>query len=196
VGLTVWGDFAASDDVQYADGESLDVQLLTQINTSQLKSAPTDSVAFDSRAIRPYPPGNLQIDGESYPVATWTASHTLTWAHRSRTQQTDGNLFDHFEGDIGPEPGTTYVVEGYGTLFDSVGDSSSPEVVQFLSVDVGSATSYAFDLDSGAFDSNFGLPPEESTEITLKVFSKRDGYRSLQAAETVLQYPGFTDSTG
>lgn len=189
--ITVWGDYAESDDIQYAPGEGVDVQITTQQNTTALESPPTDSVTFASRAIRPYPPGNLQVDGESYPDNLyWSADHFISWAHRSRTQQTAGDLFDHFEGDIGPEPGTTYRVEGYAF----VGDSTVEE--QFLQTDVGSMTEWGMDSNLSEVDSNMGFPPEDSRTVTIKVWSVRDGYDSLQAAEVSFQVPPFTDSIG
>src|SRR5690606_20433334 len=38
---------------------------------------------------------------------------TVTWAHRDRLQQTSGTLVDHTAGNIGPEAGTVYRVQGY-----------------------------------------------------------------------------------
>jgi hypothetical protein len=191
--IKFWGDFATSDDEQYTDGETISVKLQTRQGADLLDAAdaPVDLVTFDSRAIRPYPPGNLRIDGQYYPEPyTWTGTHTLTWAHRDRLQQTAGDLFDHTEGNIGPEAGTTYRIEGYAY----VGDSTIVE--QFLNTDVGTLTQWGMDSNLSEVDSNMGFPPEDARTVVLKVISQRDGYDSWQAAEIELQMPGFTDSVG
>jgi hypothetical protein len=184
--------YAASDDIEYSASESVNVKLRTTIGSSILDEddAPTNTVVFDSRAIRPYPAGNLKVDGLSYPESyTWTGDHFLTWEGRDRIVQADVG-FGHFQsGGVG-EDGTTYRIEGYAY----VGDSTVEE--QFLYTDVGDALSWGFDSNVSEVDSNMGFPPEDSRRIVLRVVAQRDGYDSWQSPEVEFQVPPFTDSVG
>lgn len=117
-GATVlfWDDFADSDGVEYVSGETIKAKILptTGKGTLDLADAPEDSVSFVGRADRPYPPGNLKINGVAYPESIGNVEITWTWAHRDRTQQTSGVIVDTTAGDIGPEVGTTYSLAIYG----------------------------------------------------------------------------------
>lgn len=108
--------FQTNDGVQYATGETVQVRLQTQTTRGILPfaSAPTDSYTMQGRQARPYPPGNLQINGVYYAAsATVTGgSITISWAHRDRLQQT-ATIIAQNAGSIGPEAGTTYNLRVY-----------------------------------------------------------------------------------
>src|SRR5690606_33009231 len=74
-------------------------------------SASASSVTFANRFERPYPPGQLRINGVDYPVNV-EGTPLITWAHRDRVQQAD-QVIDTASGSIGPEPGTEYRVRVY-----------------------------------------------------------------------------------
>jgi len=165
----------ATDNAQYTASDSIDVKLLTALGSQRLTIAPSDEVVFDSRAIRPYPPGNLTVDAESYPVAkVWDGTHTLAWAHRDRLQQTSGAIFDYSDGNIGPEAGTTYTV-----TVDAILDTGVISA-DFIDIDAGAVTT--LDIDS-AVD---GTPPVDAEFIRFKVTANRGGYDSWQAAMIVV----------
>lgn len=112
-----WDEYGAGDEVQFADGETVNVKLQTVVGSSvlPLEDAPELSLLFASRAVRPYPPGNLKINGGYYPEGIGgTALLSLTWAHRDRIQQTSAVYFDFTTGDIGPEPTVYYELNIYG----------------------------------------------------------------------------------
>lgn len=114
--LVAWDDFAEGDQVEYATGETLQVKLLpvTGAGTVTEGAAPADALTFAARAIRPYPPGKLRINGASYPTTVdGTMGLTIAWAHRDRTLQTSGTLVDTEAGNVGPEVGVTYTVRVY-----------------------------------------------------------------------------------
>jgi hypothetical protein len=192
--IVFWGASADSDEVQYVLSDEVDVRMRTVLGSNVLPSgqAPVDSYTFNSRAIRPYPPGDLRVDGVSYPdpddssAVFYTGAHTITWSHRDRLQQTGGEIFDYLTGDIGPEAGTTYLVEAYSTLVG--GAVTEP----WLSVNVGSDTFYEQDSNT---DSNIGEPPLNSDRVHFRVTSLRDGYRSWQSPEVTLVYEQV-DSNG
>jgi hypothetical protein len=102
---------------EYVVGETVSVKLtpVTGKGTLLLSAAPSSSVTMNRRALRPYPPGNFKIGGVSYPSVLLAdeGSVPITWAHRSRTQQTGATLVSQSDGSIGPEAGTTYNLRVY-----------------------------------------------------------------------------------
>ena len=140
---------------------------------------------MDSRAVRPYPPGDLKVDGVSYPEGDsdgvtdpgYDGVNELTWSHRDRLQQTDGNLYDYTEGNIGPEDGTTYLLQAEG--YNSTGASTGV----FIDKNVGLVTSYEFGSDDPE-------PPVGTAQVVVRVYSVRDGYRSWQPAKVILSLDG------
>lgn len=114
-GSTVWftDTFTGIDRTEYITGETVDAKLLTVAGdgTLDIGLAPTTSIALNQRQARPYPPGNLKINGVAYPASV-TGALVLTWAHRDRLIQAD-QLVDTTQGNIGPEAGTTYTVRVY-----------------------------------------------------------------------------------
>jgi hypothetical protein len=164
-----WDAYHGADSTEYIDSDEVDVKIRPTTGGGTLleTQAYEDTIILDGRAIRPYPPGKLQIDAAYYPTGDVSAaSIDVTWAHRDRVQQTDGVLYDHTEGDIGPEAGTTYRVQ----VIDD-GD-----VVQIDHSGI-SITSQTVDLTS-LFNA----------EHTLIVRSERDGYVSWQDAEWAFNY--------
>lgn len=156
--LFFWQDYAGADEEAYASGETINGKITPVSGSGQvaLQDANELSLVLNSRALRPYPPGNLTINGDSYEPNSYDGELTIAWAHRDRLQQTSGTLDDHFAGDIGPEAGTTYRVRWY------VGDSLDGEEDDI------SGTSTA-------------IEPGSSGTVRVEVHSKRDGIYSLFA---------------
>ena len=118
-GARIWfaEGWTGYSDTEYADGEALDVKLLPSTGRGQLdvSLAPANTLTFDQRQYRPYPPGNVKYAGSVSPAATAypatiTGDLTITWAHRDRLTQT-AYIVEQDEASIGPEAGTTYTVE-------------------------------------------------------------------------------------
>ena len=104
------------DQTPRADGESVEVRLLpsTSLGRLLLADAATETITTAGRMMRPYPPGNVQINGARWPVSIGPADQlAITWAHRDRILQTV-TLNRQDEGDIGPEAGVTYTLRIYG----------------------------------------------------------------------------------
>ncbi|GAB6191160.1 phage tail protein [Desulfocastanea catecholica] len=115
-----WDEFSGSDEQQYVDTDTIDIKLQTISSTGvlPLDNALVDTVTMDTRAIRPYPPGNFQVDNVYFPETTgFLPGLLLEWSHRDRLQQTAG-LINFTDGNIGPEAGTEYLVN----LYDETGD--------------------------------------------------------------------------
>ncbi len=115
LGARLWcyEDHAGYSQTEYVGGETVDAKLLTRTAAGQLDPAAATSISltFNDRQIRPYAPGNLQINSVAYP-STATGSLVLTWAHRDRLLQAD-QLIATPAANVGPETGTTYTVRVY-----------------------------------------------------------------------------------
>jgi hypothetical protein len=163
--LYIWEDYAAGDEVEYVDSEEIDLKLLavTGGGVLDIGDASADAVTMDARAIRPYPPGNLQINSESYQFDVYSGELTISWAHRDRTQQTSGTYQDYTYGDIGPESGVTYTFKGY---IDDVLDDTQSSIA-------GTSTTWA---------------PSSEGLARVEVIAVRDTYESWQAATFEFDY--------
>lgn len=96
----------------YGNTNNIDVKVITNVegNLLSLSTASVSNVDFDSRAIRPYPPANVKINGEYWPTEIET-DLVLTWVDRNRLQQTGGILVGWYEGGVSQEDGISYVLK-------------------------------------------------------------------------------------
>jgi hypothetical protein len=157
-----WQDFAGSDDEEYTAAEEINVKLQPRNNsgTASLAAATAMPVTFDSRAIRPYPPGNVRVNGEPYEGSFLPEDTlTITWAHRNRLTQTGVPFADTTEGDIGPEAGTTYTLQ--------ILDDTETVIVDETGISGTEWVESSDELSEG--------------EYTVRLWSVRDGYASWQA---------------
>lgn len=166
--IVFWSDGPESDFAQYFDGEAVNVKLLTQTSIDQLSvaAAPADAVTFDQRALRPYPPGNLRIDG-SFATQLALADLAVTWSHRDRTLQTTSIFEDFSEGDIGPEPGVEY------HLTATLVDENGADVALLDSAHLGTGTAYT--LDPNGY-SNFDVFAVPDKFAMADVFVRNDAF--------------------
>jgi hypothetical protein len=106
-----WDQFGVSQEKGFLAAEEADVKLLTLTGSGQLNPAlaPEISLTFDSRAIRPYPPGQVKINGEYFPLAP-QSTILVSWVDRNRLQQTGSIYLGFLDGGVTPEPGVTYRV--------------------------------------------------------------------------------------
>jgi hypothetical protein len=85
-------------------------------------SAPAFSVSLSERARKPYPAGNVRVNGQAFPTST-TGDVTLSWAIRHRVQQAaEGSIVAQNAGDFAASPEGTFEVRVYigGTLARTV----------------------------------------------------------------------------
>lgn len=114
-GARLWfaDGYQGFDTTEFADAETVDVKLrpITGRGELALASAPVDSLTFDQRQYRPYPPAKVRFDALEWPSSIEGSTDVvLTWAHRDRTLQT-AYIVEQDEASIGPEPGVTYSIE-------------------------------------------------------------------------------------
>jgi hypothetical protein len=147
------GPYTRNDAWTYAAGQTTSIKLLTNTGQGELDAglAPVDSVTFDQRAERPYPPANITLNGD-YWAADVHGDINVAWAHRNRVTQ-GATLVDWYAGSITPEVGTTYdiALKQGASVVASVTDVTGTSAV---------------------------ITPPADGEYTLEVISKRDGLTS------------------
>lgn len=117
-GTRIWFQtaFPTTDFRDYATGEIVSARLLSRTTSQTLDPAFAyeDQITMASRQGRPYPPGNMRVEGVGFGnPPTVTGNIDFEWAHRDRIVQ-NNTLLEHEAGSTGPEPGTTYTVKVYG----------------------------------------------------------------------------------
>lgn len=162
---TIWliDDEIGADGNEYQDGETVYGKALTRTSTGVLDISAAEllSIEANQRVFRPYPPGNVQVDGQSvYLLSGEHAEPVLTWAHRDRKLQADV-LVGHAESSVGPEPGTTYNVR----IFALDGETLLREQ------DVGNVDTWTYD---GTMQTEDGSP----SQVWMEIESMRDGVAS------------------
>jgi hypothetical protein len=91
------------DQTPRADGEDVEIRMLpsTSLGRLAIADAATNTITTAGRMMRPYPPGNVKINGVRWPESIgMTDELTVTWSHRDRLIQTV-TLNRQDEGDIG-----------------------------------------------------------------------------------------------
>lgn len=162
-------DETATDGREYATAETVFAKLLTNTTADQLTEAeaPTVQVTVDQRQARPYPPGDVTLNGddiETIPGGDYTVPLALAWTHRDRLLQ-DDQLIDHTAASIGPEPGVTYTVVVYNT------DGSGEEPIHTETGITGTSFTY---------DEAMYLANGEPLITRLELWAVRDGLRSRE----------------
>lgn len=112
--LYVFSRIAGNIETQYVAPEVVGVRFRTVASTGMLDAvlAPSVTVTMDQRQARPYPPGNLTVNGARFPSII-AGELVLSWSHRDRLGQSD-LVLDQLSGNTGPEAGTTYTLRLYG----------------------------------------------------------------------------------
>lgn len=113
-------DSIGTDEIEYGGTETIGVKVLPRTAMSgniPIIGSPPNEITFNFRFLRPYPPGNVRINGAvfagvDHELTGASANMVLTWAHRDRVLQAD-QLIDHGASSVGPEAGTTYTVQVY-----------------------------------------------------------------------------------
>ncbi|OTG78807.1 hypothetical protein B9T23_01690 [Acinetobacter terrae] len=159
-------DFIAVDQTIYVQSEVASSKVLTTTPSGVLALADAENyeVEFKARAIRPYPPANVKINGEYWPAEIET-DLILTWVDRNRVQQTGGEIIGWYEGGVTIEPGTT-------THLNIIEQDKNGVVLATHNANVTGTTSYTIAISA--------IQAETRTiEIHLKTV--RDGYDSYHA---------------
>lgn len=151
------------DQTEYVAGEKVLVSALTTTPSGVLEQKGSNAVEMKARAIRPYPPANVKINGEYWPAEIET-DLILTWVDRNRVQQTGGEIIGWYEGGITAETGTLYQL----VLIER--DENNIEL-RTQNLSIGSVNTFTF--STSAMHAN-----TRTIEIVLR--SLRDSYECLQ----------------
>lgn len=136
-------DFVAVDQTLYVESEIVEAKVLTTTPSGvlSLDNATTHDVEFNARAIRPYPPANVKINGEYYPER-FVGDLFLSWVDRNRPQQTGGEIIGWFDDGVTREAGVNYRVRittaGSVTVLDTIVEANALQVeADLLPSDIG-----------------------------------------------------------
>lgn len=149
--LFFWDVYNAMDRTEYTVGETVQAKVIPTTGGGALNpaDAPVDSVTMSQRAYRPYSPGDLRFDANSYPPVVFAATTSVSWKHRDRLQQTAGSVLDHTAGNIGPEDGVSYRLrlydEGMNLMSEVPGIAGTSQIVDLsgLSSEVATVMVYS-----------------------------------------------------
>ncbi|MGE8684445.1 MAG: hypothetical protein ACN6OV_08195 [Acinetobacter sp.] len=169
-------DFVTVDPTEYVTGEIINVKALTTTPSGILDLDDTEAqqVEIQARAIRPYPPANVKINGEYWPEEIET-DLVLTWIDRNRLQQTGGGILGWYEGGIAIEPDTQT------HLILSQLDENDIELAT-TNANVTGTTSYTMPISSMQVDAR-------SIKAVLKTI--RDGYECLNPFDCTIKLSQF-----
>lgn len=169
-------DFVSYDNTEYSDSEIINVKSLTTTPSGILDIglADTQSIEIKSRAIRPYPPANVKINGEYYPVEIET-DLVITWADRNRIQQTGGDVLGWFDAGVTIEQNTA-------TKLIILEEDANHNVIATHNNDVTGETSYTLPISSLNANTRY-------LNITAKTV--RDGFDSYQPFNHIVELSLF-----
>lgn len=171
-----YDSFSAFDSAQYVLGEVINAKVLTTTpsGVQGLGDATALSVEIAARAIRPYPPANVKINGAYWPTEIET-DLILTWADRNRLQQTGGEILSWFDGGVTIESGTSTMLTIKELDVDEL-------VVATHNIDATGTNTYTLAISAMQANTRF-------VKVTLKAM--RDGYECLQPFEYTVELSQF-----
>ena len=160
----------AFDSTQYAQSEIVEAQVLTTTPSGiQELSEIGQAIEIQSRAIRPYPPANVKINGAFKPSYI-EGGLLITWSDRNRLQQTGGEILGYFEGSVTLEPNTQ-------TLLTVIEYDQDNTVLATHSANVTAANTFA--LEETSMQSSVRV-------LYINLKTVRDGYECINAFEHAL----------
>lgn len=171
VKLYFCGNEVDFDETGYVLGDEVLVSALTTTPSGVLEQKGSIPVEIQARAIRPYPPANVKINGSFWPEDIET-DLIITWSDRNRLSQ---DVLDWFDSSIAIEPGTQT------HLILTQLDENNLEVAT-TNANVTGSTSYTMPISTMQADTRF-------VKITLKTV--RCGYECLQAFEHIVELSQF-----
>ena len=109
-----WDSDSGIDSTQYIQHEVVNAKVVTTTPSAVLdfNDAELLNIKMKARAIRPYPPANVQINNTYYPETALVSNDLLiSWVDRNRLQQTGGSVLSWFDDSVTIEENTSYSLE-------------------------------------------------------------------------------------
>jgi hypothetical protein len=144
---------------EYVVGETAELRLCPKTGKGELAvaQAATVSCEMTQRFIRPYPPGNVRLNGVAYPAVV-AGDVTVSWANRNRVNQTAGVILQA-EGNITPEDGQTTTLRFYdqanvlrSTFSALTGNSQVWSLAQMMAAGAGASGSVRVEIEAQRSD--------------------------------------------
>lgn len=164
-----------TDSKEYLAEETIGIKIqpFTASNPPlALNKVPPQTLTFNWRYFRPYPPADVTVDGNPWfqtPFALGSdTSIVIDWVHRNRTTQQDV-LVSHDEPNVPAEAGTTYQLEVYrDTVLKTTRSLGLVNTLTYTWLDAYD------DLDLA------GDPSVVTLDVVLVLYAYRDGLKSTQ----------------
>jgi len=182
-GETLWlvgGTMLQDQQTTFLSGQVVPVKLQprTSSQVMPLSSVTVRSITFVGRAQRPYPPGNIRVNGAYRPKQVLGPGLTITWATRNRLTQTAGPVAQT-DSSITAEKNADGTPSTYTVTIKQRTDSSQAwttlETASGLTVTTYTATSAAIG----------------DTEMRVEVKATRDGLDSYQTQVLEFDFAGY-----
>lgn len=168
LGDRIWivDDDVGSDGRTYSEGETVQGKILPKTSSDTLDEslAPILEVDLVGRPFRPYPPGDVKVDGNSiYDPPGEPEEPGVTWVERNRVTQAD-TAVGFFDPPVAAETGTTYTIEILGD------DPLAAPLATYDEIESG----WVYDNDMQLADGTLELGA-----VYARLFAVRDGVRSF-----------------
>lgn len=170
-----------------------------------LKDVSGIDLALKKRPVRPYPPGDVRLDGVRWwnPVKAYTTGSdgvnvardiVFSWKHRDRLSQA-GDAVDHLANNIGPEAGTQYRVWVGYTMLNGNGGASKKTLRQYDVEGTGFTYTAQMATDDGLLAGRYfqacGIVTIQAT-----LFAIKDGLMSWQGYSFFVTVPSYACPVG
>jgi hypothetical protein len=174
--LFFYDQYPSYSTTQYVDSEIVEAKVLTTTPSGiqSIGDATALPVEFDARMIRPYPPANVKINDEYYPIAIET-DLIVAWVDRNRVQQTGGAILGWIDGGVTIESGTSTMLTIKEFDVDDL-------LVATHNIDATGPNTYTLAISTMQAETR-------SIEVTAKTV--RDGYECLQPFEYIVELSEF-----
>jgi len=152
--------------------QSLTIRLKACVMTTRgvlsLDDASENTKIFNARAIRPYPPANVRVNGVAFPASLADNSDiTVTWDNRNRVEQT-GAIDDQGSGNFPVEAGTTLSIYIY--------DADTSSLIRSITGVATEPRTWTYSLATELSDREERV----GEAIRVEIESVRDGWESWQ----------------
>ena len=106
-----------TDPTEYIASDEIDVKIaaVTSLGEMNIAYITADSLTLNSRAVRPYPPANVEFNSNHWPLIIGGEDEVaITWNERNRLTQAGGTILDFYlASDVSAEAGVEYILRIY-----------------------------------------------------------------------------------